>query len=59
MHSHFTKFTLDLRKWSRRINMEERKNLVDFSDDEIITLHKDLEKRIMNMEKLTEEEILM
>lgn len=39
--------------------MEERKNLVDFSDDEIITLHKDLEKRIMNMEKLTEEEILM
>ena len=40
----------------QEVIMEKKRNVLDFSDDELVKLYREFEKRIVNMEKLTEEE---
>ncbi len=40
----------------QEVIMEKKRNVLDFSDDELVKLYQEFEKRILNMEKLTEEE---
>lgn len=40
----------------QEVIMEKKRNVLDFSDDELVKLYQEFEKRIVNMEKLTEEE---
>lgn len=40
----------------QEVIMEKKRNVLDFSDDELVKLYREFEKRILNMEKLTEEE---
>lgn len=40
----------------QEVIMEKKRNVLDLSDDELVKLYQEFEKRILNMEKLTEEE---
>jgi hypothetical protein len=40
----------------QEVIMEKKRNVLDLSDDELVKLYQEFEKRIVNMEKLTEEE---